>query len=317
VPRAELLVLITLPEQTVAALRQRYVLHIASPFSAVPAGGFDAGKIRGVVTNGSTGLSAAQMALLPRLEIVCAYGAGVENVDAQEADRRGIKVASAPGANSETVADHALGLMLALARNIVSLDARVRAGEWNSARAARPTLSGASLGIVGLGRIGEAIARRAAAFDMSIAYCNRRPRADCQYSFVDSPLALAQAVDFLVISCPGGASTRHIVNGPVLKALGSRGHLVNVSRGTTVDTSALIDALRAGQIAGAALDVIEGEPNVPPALLTMRNVILTPHVAGRSFASQRAQEEALLDSLAMHLDGALGPAGGMRGERLT
>jgi D-3-phosphoglycerate dehydrogenase len=302
VARTELLVLIALPDSTIEALRQHYVLHIVSPRDLEAGGRFDAHRIGGVVTNGSTGLSAAQMARLPKLEIVCAYGAGFENVDAPEASRRGVTVTNAPGANSETVADHALGLMLALARDIVSLDARVRAGEWSSARAARPTLNGARLGIIGLGRIGAAVARRADACGMSIAYCNRRARADGRYAFVESPVELARAADFLVIACPGGPSTRHIVDGAVLKALGPGGYLVNVSRGSTVDTSALIDALRAGDIAGAALDVVEGEPTVPPMLLTMRNVIFTPHIAGRSFASQRAQEQALLDSLAAHFD---------------
>jgi D-3-phosphoglycerate dehydrogenase len=300
--RHELLVLVALPDSTIEALRERYTLHFAVSKGWEAAGGFDAGRIRGVVTNGSTGLSAGQMALFPNLEIISALGAGIENVDAREAARRGIEVTNSAGANAETVADHALGLMLALARDIVSVDARVRAGEWHSARAARPTLNGARLGILGLGRIGEAIARRAVAFGMGIAYCNRQARPNSDYDYHANPVALADAVDFLVISCPGGVATRHIVEARVLKALGPKGYLVNVSRGSTVDTSALTGALQAGGIGGAALDVIDGEPSVPAALVNLRNVIFTPHIAGRSFASQRAQQQALLTALSTRFE---------------
>ena len=303
--RPELAALIALPDATAKALAQDYVLHASTSQALTsPASAAMLAAVRGVVTNGSTGLNAAQMSALPRLEIVCAFGAGFENIDVAEAGRRGIVVTNAPGTNTETVADHALGLMLALARNYVELDRRVRAGGWQQARQARPTLYGASLGILGLGQIGAAIARRAAAFGMSIAYCNRRPIASAQWRHVPTPVALAEAVDYLVVSCPGGPSTRHIVDRSVLEALGPGGYLVNVSRGSTVDSDALAALLHAGHLGGAALDVVEGEPDIPARLLAARNVLFTPHVAGRSPAAQQAQERALLQALHAQFSGA-------------
>jgi lactate dehydrogenase-like 2-hydroxyacid dehydrogenase len=301
----QLVALIALPAATAETLARRFALHSSSIGALASAENASMlSTVRGVITNGSTGLSGAQMAALPQLEIICAFGAGFENIDVAAAARRGIVVTNAPGTNTETVADHAVGLMLALARKYVELDRRVRAGEWEQAREARPALFGASLGILGLGQIGRAIARRATAFGMSIAYCNRRPLPTAEWRFVAAPLALAAAVDFLVVCCPGGAATRHIVNAGVLKALGPDGYLINVSRGSTVDTAALALLLQSGHVAGAALDVVEGEPDVPAALLAAPNVVFTPHVAGRSPVAQRAQERALLEALEAQFSGA-------------
>jgi lactate dehydrogenase-like 2-hydroxyacid dehydrogenase len=245
------------------------------------------------------------MDALPALGLIACFGAGHENVDLAAARARGIQVSHAPGANNATVADHALALMLGLARGLVSLDAAVKRGGWESSRAARPTLNGARLGLVGMGHIGQAIARRAAAFDMSrIAYCTRTPRSDlpADYEHVGSVLELARSgVDYLVLACPGGPATRHIINREVLRALGPEGFLVNVARGSVVDTEALIAALAAGEIAGAGLDVLEDEPEVPAALLQQGaasdRVLLTPHVSGRSPAAQAAQVVAVMATL--------------------
>lgn len=303
VSRPEVLVVIPLPEPTLAALRAAYGVHYSPDGSRDDAVERVAGApIRAVVTNGSTGFTAAQMARFDRLEILCATGAGHENIDVAAARSRGIAVTHAPGANDATVADHALALMLALARGLVGLDRSVRAGEWKSSRADRPTLNGACLGILGLGNVGTRIASRAAAFDMAIGYHTRRPR-DVAWRHHPSLAELARASDFLVVACPGGPSTRHLVNREVLEALGPGGYLVNVARGSVVDTPALIEALRARRIAGAGLDVIEGEPEVPSALLKLDNVLLTPHVAGRSPAAFAAQRKALLANLAAHFAG--------------
>ncbi|WP_144142831.1 2-hydroxyacid dehydrogenase [Paraburkholderia sp. BCC1884] len=296
------LALIALPDATLAALRRDYTLHYHP--DGVDAEAlhlqFDAAAIRAVVTNGSTGLSDAQMAALPALEIVCAFGAGYENVDVTAAMRRSIVVTHAPGANAATVADHAMGLLLALARGYAPLTEAVRAGRWHTSRAERHTLSGARLGIVGMGRIGRLIAARAQGFDVTLGYHGRQPHADAPGRYYASAVELASASDFLVIACNGGPATRHLIDRDVLRALGADGYVVNVSRGSVLDTQALIDALADGAIAGAGLDVIDTEPEVPSALLEHPGVLVTPHIAGRSPASWIAQRDALLASLSQH-----------------
>jgi D-3-phosphoglycerate dehydrogenase len=303
--RPKLLVLVALPATIRQALEAVYTLR---QMTVAPSGqGWVQGDWRGVravITNGSTGLTAAQISELPDLELVCAFGAGYENVDIVAAAARSVAVTHAPGANAETVADHALGFMLALARGYPLLDRAVRRGQWNESRASRPTLSGSTLGILGLGRIGMLVAQRAAAFGMTIGYCNRSPRDGVAWTFHRTPRELASASEFLVACCPGGAATRHVVNAEVLAALGPKGLLVNISRGSIVDTAALIDALRNGTIAGAGLDVVEGEPDLPAPLLQLDNVLLTPHMAGRSPAAFRAQRDVLLASLGAHFAGA-------------
>ncbi|AKM32362.1 hydroxyacid dehydrogenase [Pandoraea faecigallinarum] len=265
-------------------------------------------RIRVVLTNGTTGLSAAQMDALPQLGLVCAFGAGYERIDVAAAARRGIAVAHAPNTNGETVADHALALMLAVSRGLITLDRAVKAGGWAKHRAPRPTLHGARLGVVGLGNIGHAIAMRAEGFGMSVGYHARTVRPGCRWQHFHTIGELADASDFLVLACPGGPATRHLVNAEVLARLGASGFLVNVARGSVVDTSALIEALCDGVIAGAALDVFEDEPTVPSALRMLENVVLTPHVSGRSPAALQAQVDLLLANVRAYLAGAPLPA---------
>ena len=255
-------------------------------------------QVRFVLTNGSTGLSAAQMQALPQLRLAAAFGAGYENIDLQAARERSIAVTHAPGANDATVADHALALMLAVSRGLHLLDGAVKAGQWESSRAARPTVNGKRLGIVGLGNIGEKIARRAAAFDMEVGYHTRQPRNGAPYRHYDSALALAAASDYLVLACPGGPATRHLVNAQVLDALGPQGFLVNIARGSVVDTAALVAALQEQRIAGAALDVVDGEPVLPPAFAALDNLLLTPHISGRSPEALLAQMRMFIANVA-------------------
>jgi D-3-phosphoglycerate dehydrogenase len=288
---------LALPKAAEAQLHEHYVVHREFPDV------HDAATVRAVVTNGSIGLDAAGMAQLPQLEIVLTFGAGYENVDVTAAQARGIAVTHAPGMNDATVADHAVGMLLALARGYAPLDRAVRAGQWEAARGERPTLNGARLGIIGLGRIGAKIAARAAAFDMAVSYHTRSPKRDAPWRHCADLLAMARDSDYLVVACPGGAATRHLVNAAVLDALGPQGYLVNIARGSVVDTAALTAALLEGSIAGAGLDVIEDEPAVPPALLACERVLFTPHIAGRSPAAIRAQSELLLANLAAHFDG--------------
>ena len=254
--------------------------------------------VRAAVTTGLAGFSAAWMDAMPSLALICCFGAGHENLDIEAARSRGIAVTHAPDTNAETVADHALALMLAATRDIVGRDRAVRAGEWQAVRTSRPTLAGGNLGIIGFGPIGRGIARRAAGFGMNVRYHARHPVAGEPLEFVASAVALAAASDVLVAACPGGPATRHLIGPAVLDALGPGGFVVNIARGSVVDTAALAARLADGRLAGAGLDVFEDEPGVPDELKRLPNVVLTPHVAGRSPAAERAQIDLLVHNLA-------------------
>ena len=248
-------------------------------------------RIDAVLTRGPLGLYVTEIAALPRLKIICVIGAGYEHVDLQAASNCSIAVTNGAGANAPTVADHAMALLLALVRGIPQADASVRRGEWLKPMC--PTLEGKRLGIVGLGAVGLAIARRAAnGFAMSVSYHNRQPRPDVPYTYRASARELAAAVDFLIVAAPGGDATHHLVDHRVLEALGPQGYLINIGRASVVDTAALVAALTEGRIAGAGLDVFDEEPRVPDALKRLSNVVLTPHIAGQS--PQAAQDTVQL-----------------------
>lgn len=295
---------------TAAGYAVREGKHYASRVDAVRAA---ADTVRAVLTNGRGGLSGDEMALLPQLEIVCAVGAGYEAVDLATARRRGIVVAHCPDASAPAVADSAMLLLLAATRHLLQADRFVRAGGWQEQwRVETPIITGKRLGIVGLGKIGGRIAQRAAhGFDMAIGYHSRTAVAGSPYRYFASLIELATWADFLVAAAPGGAGTRHLINADVLAALGPHGYLVNVGRGTVVDTQALLEALRAQRLAGAGLDVLEGEPGVPPLLpelLQCDNVVVTPHVAGRAPESRAAATAMLLANLKAHFAGQPLPA---------
>ncbi|MCP1495654.1 lactate dehydrogenase-like 2-hydroxyacid dehydrogenase [Pseudomonas migulae] len=238
-------------------------------------------RIDAVLTRGPLGLYADEIAALPALKIICVIGAGYEQVDLQAAADRGLTVTNGAGVNASSVADHAMAMLLSMVRDIPRCDAAVRRGEWP--KIMRPSLSAKRLGILGLGAVGMAIAKRAAnGFDMSVSYHNRQHRSDVPYSFCSTPTELARASDFLVVATPGGLGTRSLINRSVLDALGPNGFLVNIARASVVVTADLINALEQRRIAGAALDVFDHEPQVPDALKSLSNVILTPHVAGLS-----------------------------------
>jgi lactate dehydrogenase-like 2-hydroxyacid dehydrogenase len=259
---------------------------------------------RGVLTFGTLGLSDADIARMPNLEIICAIGAGYENIDVAAARARGIAVTHGPGTNVISVADHAMALLMATARLIVPGDQIARTGEWAKGKQMRPTVTGKKLGILGMGRIGAAIAKRGAGgFDMPIGYHNRRPVEGASGTYFPSLVALAEWADFLAIASPGGPGTRHLVNADVLAALGPSGYVVNIARGSIIDQAALIDALTAGKIAGAGLDVLDGEPVVPPALAALENVVLSPHIAGRAPESEAAMVGLMLENVTAHFAG--------------
>ena len=297
------------PERVAALTAAGYAVHEGKTYAnRIDALRAAAETVRAVLTNGRGGLSGAEMALLPKLEIVCAVGAGYEAVDLTTARRRGIVVAHCPDANAPAVADSAMLLLLAATRHLLEADRFVRAGGWQDQwRVETPTITGKRLGLLGLGRIGSRIAQRAArGFDMAIGYHTRAAVAGCPYRYFASLLELAMWADFLVAAAPGGAGTRHLINADVLAALGPHGYLVNVGRGTVVDTQALLEALRAKRLAGAGLDVLEGEPGVPPLLpelLQCDTVVVTPHVAGRAPESRTAATAMLLANLNAHFAG--------------
>ncbi|PRG05618.1 hydroxyacid dehydrogenase [Burkholderia ambifaria] len=261
------------------------------------------GTIRAVLTNGSTGLAAADIDRLPQLTFVSALGAGYEHIDVAHAKARGITVVTGAGTNDDCVADHAFALLLAAVRDVVRLDAKTRAGVWREGLPMPPNVSGKKLGIVGLGKIGEKCARRAAGFDIEVGYHSRSPKDAAPYRYFDRLDVLAQWADFLIVATPGGAGTRHLVDRAVLDSLGPGGFLVNVSRGSVVDTAALADALREKRIAGAGLDVYEGEPEPPRALIGLDNVVLTPHMGGWSPEALDRSVQQFLDNAARHFAG--------------
>jgi lactate dehydrogenase-like 2-hydroxyacid dehydrogenase len=262
-------------------------------------------RIRGVATNAHFGrLDADLMRHTPNLEIVANFGVGYDNIDAAEAGRRGVIVTNTPGVLDDEVADLALGLTLATLRRIPQADRYLREGRWLKAPfPLTPSLRGRKVGIVGLGRIGQAIGRRFEAFGVSIAYHTRTRRDDIDYDYYPTPVELAAASDVLVIITSGGPATRHLVNAEVLQALGSEGVLINVARGSVVDEQALINALQSGALGGAGLDVFEDEPRVPQALIEMDNVVLLPHVGSASTHTRDAMGQLLADNLVAWFNG--------------
>ena len=262
-------------------------------------------QIRAIAGSGESKVPRSLMDQLPALELVSIMGVGYDGVDVPAALERRIPVTHTPGVLNDEVADLAIGLMLSIARRIPQADQYVRAGRWAKEGAMPLTrkVSGARLGIVGLGRIGQAIATRAEAFGMSIAYTARSAKEGLSYRYYPSALALAAQVDFLVVITPGGAGTKHLINAEVLAALGPQGYLINVARGSVVDEAALIDALQKGGIAGAGLDVFDIEPHPPEALWALENVVLTPHIASATWQTRQAMADLAAANLQAHFAG--------------
>jgi lactate dehydrogenase-like 2-hydroxyacid dehydrogenase len=255
--------------------------------------------ITAAVTSGRTGVDAALIAALPRLGAIVHFGVGYDTTDIEAAAARGIAVSNTPDVLTDCVADTAVGLLIDTLRQFSAADRYVRAGQWVSAGNYPLTrqVSGSRVGIVGLGRIGGAIATRLTAFGCDISYHNRRPVAGSPFAYVSSTAELAAAVDVLVVAAAGGDGTRHLVDAEVIAALGPDGYLINVARGSVIDEAALIEALATGRLAGAGLDVFADEPNVPGALLALDNVVLLPHVASGTVQTRAAMEALTLQNL--------------------
>lgn len=251
-----------------------------------------------LVTSAGMGLAANVVDALPNLKFVSSFGVGFDSLDKEALLRRGARVGYTPGVLDDCVADMAFALLLDACRGIAAADRFVRRGDWSQQRFGIHTrASGKRLGIFGMGRIGSTVARRAAGFDMQVGYHNRRPVEDSAHQYLPSLLELARWSDFLIITAAGGDNTRHLVDAAVLDALGPNGFLVNVARGSVVDEAALAEALRSGHIAGAGLDVFEDEPHPLPALLTLDNVVLTPHIASGTHETRRAMADLVLHNL--------------------
>lgn len=263
-----------------------------------------AGTARAIGTDGHLGASPALIDALPKVEIIGCYGVGVDAIDLRHAAGKGIIVTNTPGVLTDDVANMAIALLLACSRRIVAGDRFVRAGHWrDGAMPLTRGIAGRTLGIVGMGRIGRDIARKAAAFGMAVEWHGPRPKADMPYPYHADLVALAARSDFLAVACPGGAATRGIVNRPVLEALGPDGTLINVARGSVVDEAALVAALRDGRLGAAGLDVFADEPRVPEALLAMDRVVLQPHQGSGTIETRQAMGDLVVDNLRAHFEG--------------
>jgi len=262
--------------------------------------------IRAVITGGHIGIPSELMARLPALGIIAINGVGFDKVDVEGARRRGVRVSITPNVLTDDVADLAVGLVIALLRDIPAADRHVREELWPAEeRPLSRKVSGRCFGIVGLGNIGTAIAARLAPFG-SIAYCDRKPKG-APYEFVPSVVQLARQSEVLILATTANASTRQLVGREVLEALGPDGYLVNVARGSLVDEEELIRALDDRRIAGAALDVFAHEPKVPKSLRSMPNVILTPHIASATLETREAMARAVVASLDAYFAGQTPP----------
>jgi len=289
--------LLPLVEQGLASTYNHLQLAKAADPAAFLAA--NAASIDALVSTSRSGVNAALLDSLPKVKLVAHFGVGYDNVDVEHARRKGVVVTNTPDVLTDCVADLALALLVDVARGVTAGDRYVRAGRWLKGPMPLATkVSGKRLGIVGLGRIGRAIAARAEGFDMQIRYHNRRQVPDAPYPYERSLADLARWCDFLVVATSGGESTRGLVSASVIEALGPEGFLVNIARGSVVDEPAIVAALVERRIAGAALDVFADEPRVPEALLALDNVVLTPHIASATTDTRAAMGQLVLDNLA-------------------
>ena len=260
--------------------------------------------ITAVASSNSGGINAATIAKLPKLKVIAHFGVGYDTVDVDAARKRGIAVTNTPDVLTEEVADLALALLLATIRRVPQGDRYVREGKWlKGAMALTESLQGRTVGIIGMGRIGRAIARRCEAFGVRLAYQGPSHKPELKWPYYPDPVKLAKDCDVLVVACPGGEATRGLVSRTVIEALGPQGFLVNIARGTVIDEPALLEALQQNRICGAGLDVFADEPRVPEAFFALENVVLQPHVASATHPTRTAMGQLVIDNLAAHFAG--------------
>ncbi|MCA1298325.1 2-hydroxyacid dehydrogenase [Stappia indica] len=292
----EILMVGRMPALVERQLRERFTLVTGADTSDVALS-----RVRGVASGAHAPVGPELLQRLPALEIVANFGVGYDSVDVACCAEGGIVVTNTPDVLTEEVADTALGLLLMTARELSASERWLRAGRWARDGAyplTRTTLRGRTLGILGLGRIGKAIARRAEAFGLTVMYHGRHRQEDVAYPYFETLEGLAGACDTLMVVAPGGAETRHLIDAKILKALGPEGIVINIGRGTVIDEAALIEALKAGTILAAGLDVFEHEPRVPQALIDMDNVVLLPHVGSASQHTRDGMGQLVVDNLA-------------------
>jgi hydroxypyruvate reductase len=303
--KPEILVLAPIYAPTLAELEREFTVHKLWTARDPDAYLKDVSvSVRAMVTTGLKGFTAHDVAALPKLEIIGCFGVGDDALDLAAARERGVVVVNTPGRTAESVADLAVGLIIAVMRRICENDRFVRAGRWP---AGPPPLGrelhGKSCGIVGLGGIGRGVAKRVAVFGMSVCYHGPRRKGDAGYPYYADLETMARESDCLVVTCPATPQTRGMVNARILDALGPEGFLINVARGSIVDERALIAALKSGRIAGAGLDVFQDEPRVPAELTAMESVVLVPHIGSSTLEIREERGAKLLASLRAHFAG--------------
>jgi hydroxypyruvate reductase len=261
-------------------------------------------RVQAIATGGGFRIDGALMDELPKAKIISTMSIGVDHIDLAAAQQRGIAVTNTPDVLTDDVADIGMALVLAVARRLITGDRYVREGKWLKANLPLTSkVGGASMGILGLGRIGLAVAKRAEAFGMKIVYHGPRAKPDVAYRYYPALAAMARDVDYLMVSCPGGAETRNLVNAEVLAALGKKGVVINIARGSVIDEATMVRMLQDGTLGGAGLDVFVAEPRVPEALFQLENVVLQPHVGSATHATRAAMGQLVVDNLAAHFAG--------------
>jgi lactate dehydrogenase-like 2-hydroxyacid dehydrogenase len=262
-------------------------------------------SVQAIATRGDLGATAQMINACQNLKMISVYGVGYDGVDMALCRARGIQVTNTPDVLNGDCADLGVAMMLCLARGMIGAEAWARDGTW-AAKGSYPLqrrVWGQKVGILGMGRIGQDVANRLSGFGMQIAYSARGVK-DVPYSYIPDPVALAEWSDFLMVTVIANADTRHVVNGDVLRALGPHGMLINISRAANIDEAALLDALEQRKIAGAALDVFEGEPKLNPRFLALNNVLLQPHHASGTYETRQAMGKLMRDNLTAHFAGA-------------
>lgn len=305
--KPEILYIGSFPDATVKLLNDNFRVH-HFPRLPIPTEAFtpeSAKLIRGIATEANRGATRQMLDRFPNVEVISVFGVGTDAVDLEAAKGRNIPVTNTPAVIAPEVADLAIGMMLASARQIVIAEKYVRDGSWATKG---PIPLGRSVGrktcgVIGLGGIGRAIADRAAAFRMRVIYQGPRRKTDIPYEYIADPVELARQSDYLMVACKGGEETRHLVSKAVIEALGPKGTLINVARGTVVDEPAMIEALKTGKLGHAALDVFENEPNVSKDLLSLPNVIVQPHHGSATIETRTEIGRLMFDNLAAHFAG--------------
>jgi lactate dehydrogenase-like 2-hydroxyacid dehydrogenase len=295
------------PPATMSTLAERFELHHFTAYP-LPDGTLSAelkSRITAIATEANRGATRALISSLPKLEIISCFGVGVDGIDLAAARERGIPVTNTPGVMADECADLAIGMMLASARQIVLADRHVRSGAWlKGPIRLGHGVGGKTVGVVGLGGIGRAIADRAQAFRMKVLWHGPRPKPGVPYEYVADLVEMARRSDFLMVACKGGEATRGLISGPVIDALGPEGTLINIARGSVVDEPALIARLRDGRLGFAALDVFLNSPRIAPEFLELPNVLLQPHHGSATVETRTAIGQLMTDNLTAHFAGA-------------